>query len=92
MKFYLISYDLIKDKNYTRLIDQIKKIANGHCKPLESLWIIGHNGAAKDIVDSLVSYVDSDDKLFVTQVTKDTAWTTSLDEDTRNWLKKYVWA
>lgn len=88
---YLISYDLIKDKDYSKLIEAIKSIANGYSKPLKSVWIIGHSGSASDIVNALSPYIDSDDKLLVTLVTKDTSWTVSLKEETRAWLRKYVW-
>lgn len=91
MKSYLISYDLIKDKDYSKLIEAIKAISNGHTKPLESVWIIGHAGSAYDITKALMPYIDSDDKLFVTQVTKDTSWTKTIREKSRDWLKKYVW-
>lgn len=87
---YLISYDLIKDKDYSRLIAAIKSIANGHTKPLESVWIIGHNGSALDIINSLVPYIDSDDKLLVTRVTDDTAWTTTIRARSKEWLKQYL--
>ncbi|WP_335987108.1 hypothetical protein [Acinetobacter bereziniae] len=91
MKYYLVTYDLIKDKDYTKLIDAIKSIANGYAKPLLSTWIIGHQGSSKDIVNALVPYMDKDDKLFVTLVTNDTSWTKTLGEKNREWLKKHVW-
>lgn len=91
MANYLITYDLIKDKDYTKLIDAIKSIANGYSKPLLSTWIIGHDGSASDIVTALSPYIDNDDKLFVTLVTKDTSWTKSLKESIREWLRKYIW-
>lgn len=91
MANYLITYDLIRDKDYEKLIEAIKSIANGYTRPLESVWIIGHNGSAMDIVNALIPYIDSDDKLLVTKVTEDTAWTKSIREKSREWLKKYVW-
>jgi hypothetical protein len=89
---YLISYDLIKDKDYSKLIDAIKSIANGYSNPLKSVWIIGHSGKASDIVTALGPYMDSDDKLLVTLVTKDTSWTKTLGDKTREWLRKHVWS
>lgn len=89
---YLISYDLIKDKDYSKLIDAIKSIANGYSNPLKSVWIIGYSGKASDIVTALSPYMDSDDKLLVTLVTKDTSWTKTLGDKTREWLRKHVWS
>ena len=69
MAKYLISYDLIGDKDYEKLFDAIKSIANGYSRPLKSVWIVGHKGEAADIVNALSRYIDNDDKLFVTLVT-----------------------
>ncbi len=91
MTNYLITYDLIDDKDYEKLIDAIKSIANGYTNPLKSVWIIGHNGSAMDIVKALSPHIDSDDKLLVTKVTEDTAWTKTIREKSREWLRKYVW-
>lgn len=92
MAKYLITYDLIKDKDYSKLIEAIKSIANGYSKPLKSTWIIGHPGSASDIVNALSPYIDLDDKLLVTLVTKDTSWTKSLEDKTREWLRKHIWS
>ncbi len=90
MANYLITYDLIKDKDYSRLIAAIKSISNGRTKPLESVWIIGHDGSAVDIVKALNPYIDSDDRLLVTKITDDTAWTKTIREKSREWLKQYI--
>ena len=92
MTKYLISYDLIGDKDYEKLFEAIKSLANGYSRPLESVWIIGHKGAASDIVNALSRYIDNDDKLFVTLVTKDTSWTKTLTDSTRSWIKNYIWS
>ena len=92
MANYLISYDIIGDKDYEELFEAIKSLANGYSRPLKSVWIIGHKGEAIDIVRALSPYIDNDDKLFVTLVTKDTSWTKSLKNSTREWLKKYIWS
>lgn len=84
---YLISYDLIKDKDYDKLFAGILKISNGNCTPLKSVWIIGHDGPASAIRDSLKPYLDSDDKLLVVKLTGQGAWTTSLAEKDKVWLK-----
>lgn len=82
---YLITYDLIKDKDYRKLYDGIKSIADGYNHVLESIWIIGHNGPASEIRDSLQHYLDSDDKLLVLKLTGEGAWR-NLSTKTE-WLK-----
>lgn len=89
MNFYLISYDLVKDKDYDEIISAIQSIADGYCSPLRSVWIIGHKGSAEDIRDALNSYLDSDDKLLVAKLTEDVTWTPSLDTDNKEWLESY---
>jgi len=84
---YLISYDLIKDKDYEKIFEGIKKISNGYIRVLESVWIIGHSGSASDVRDSLKAYMDSDDKLLVLKLTGDGAWRNLGDSNT-NWLKE----
>lgn len=83
---YLISYDLVKEKDYSKIIERIKLIANGCSSPLESVWIIGHNGSASDIRDALKPYIDSDDKLLVVKLTGEGAWT-NLGSKKSEWLK-----
>lgn len=84
---YLISYDLIKDKDYEKIFEGIKNISNGYKRVLKSVWIIGHNGTSADIRDSLKPYMDSDDKLLVLKLTGEGAWR-NLGESNTNWLKE----
>ena len=87
---YLISYDLIKYKDYEKLTNAIVSISKGCVRPLESVWIIKHEGKASDIRNTLKPYIDSDDKLLVVKLTREAAWTSSLDQEDRDWLKSYL--
>lgn len=90
MARYLISYDLIEEKDYERISKAITLISDGSVRPLKSVWIIGHEGSAEDIRGALNSYLDADDKLLVAELTKDVAWTSSLDPDHKGWLENYL--
>jgi len=90
MNYYLVSYDLIKDKNYESLINAIKSIADGYCNPLRSVWIIGNLGTSKDVRDHLLKSIDSDDKLLVTKLSGEAAWTTSIGSENAKWILKHL--
>lgn len=83
---YLISYDLIKTKDYDKLFEGIRSISNGNCQLLGSVWIIGHNGSATQIRETLKSFIDADDKLLVLKLTGEGAWR-NLGESKSEWLK-----
>lgn len=75
MKTYLISYDLIKpDTNpeYTMLMKMIKS-ANRWSKPLKSTWLIQTDLSSLDIVNQLKSVIDANDKIYVTEITRNWA-------------------
>src|ERR1043165_7091055 len=55
------AYDLIKDKDYTKLINKLKTM--GATKELLSTWSLSTEMTAKQVLDELRSYHDTDDKL-----------------------------
>lgn len=76
MQNYLIGYDLNKSgQNYDLLIENIKKLSPDnwwHC--LNSTWIIKSSLNSLEIAKILCSFIDENDELIVTLVTKDTSW------------------
>lgn len=75
MKTYLISYDLGKadtSPEYTMLIHMIKS-ANRWSKPLKSTWLIQTDLSSLDIVNQLKSVIDANDKIYVTEITRNWA-------------------
>lgn len=89
MKWYIISYDLNSPgKEYSKLFEKIRSIANGYCKILRSVWIIGHKGNAKAIHGELAAMVDANDHIFVSEITNDYWW--SLPQDIGDWFNKNV--
>lgn len=77
MSSYIISYDLVGQKDYKKLSDAIHalgKVARVH----ESVWVTSVNESdfgSKEIREKLSSFIDSDDRLFVAKLTGQAAWT-----------------
>ncbi len=85
MASYLVTYDLIKQKNYDPLIKELQKYDYWHC--LKSTWIIKSNGPATAIRDALAPHIDSDDKLIVILLSREAAWTLSFSKECQDWLQ-----
>lgn len=85
MASYLISYDLIKNKDYPKLHEAIKKLGN-YQRILESTWVVASTSTSADIRDYCKSFMDSDDKLFVAKLNGEMAWR-KLPSNISNWLK-----
>jgi len=70
---YLISYDLIHNKNY----DEIHKIIRSFefwAKITESFWCIKSDKSCTEIRDILLHSMDNDDRLFVAKSSGEAAW------------------
>lgn len=86
MKTYSITYDLCNPgRNYEGVIDKIKSLANGYCRPTESHWFINSNLSAAAIRDTIVSKFDTGDKLMVNEV-GDGWGSWGLTKETNDWL------
>lgn len=74
----IITYDLkAPGRDYSTLISEIKKYSN--CvKVTESTWIVSSSDACSDIRDHLVNYIDSNDRLFVANLSGEAAWRNSI--------------
>jgi hypothetical protein len=90
VKNFLISYDLRKTRNYDILFEAIKKIAKGYARPLLSVWIIGSDGDAKTIRDTLKAHMDDDDGLLVVELAKGSWATKGIVQVQTDWLQSYV--
>lgn len=85
MSSFLISYDLISDKDYSKLYEAIRNYGS-FAHVLESVWIIKSSASSSEIRDNLKSYLDSDDKLFVARLTGESAWK-NLSKEVSDWIK-----
>ncbi|WP_425609315.1 hypothetical protein [Synoicihabitans lomoniglobus] len=64
MPKYIASYDLIKNKDYKKLWEELERL--GGKRVLESLWYLDVTYTKTSLLrDHLKEYVDSDDRIFV---------------------------
>lgn len=84
MTIYVITYDLNNEKNYPRLYDRIKSAGSAWCRALDSVWFIQTSATAVQLRDYLLPAIDSDDMLFVCEVTANSAW--RLPTSASDWL------
>ncbi len=87
MKSYLITYDLIKRKNYPELLKAIRSAFSTHWHCLDSTWIVKSDSSATQIRNYLLPHIDKDDKLIVILLQKESAWTLSFPQDCQDWLR-----
>lgn len=85
MALYLISYDLIKTKDYAKLHEAIRNIGN-HQRVLESNWVVLSTNTSVEIRDYCRRFMDNDDKIFVAKLNGESAWW-NLSSQISNWLK-----
>ena len=78
---YLISYDLNRGKDYTRLITHIEKKYPKRARVLYSQWLIQSEATPKQVGDDLLQHMDSDDGLMVSEMLDTTVWRTLLISD-----------
>lgn len=89
MKTLLISYDLGSPETYEDykiLINHIKTFSSW-AKPLKSVWIVKTDRSVGEVRDELRRKVDSNDKVFVIDVTR-TAWASyNVSTEVTGWMK-----
>ena len=85
MSSFIVSYDLISNRDYSKLYEAIRNYGS-YAHVLESVWIIKSSSSSTNIRDNLKSYIDSDDKLFVAKLTGESAWK-NLSKDVSDWIK-----
>ncbi|HEV7374955.1 MAG TPA: hypothetical protein VGN95_09580 [Pyrinomonadaceae bacterium] len=89
MKSYLVTYDLIKRKDYPELFKALGAYGTTwHC--LGSVWIIKSDLTAYQIYDALRPHIDDDDKLVVILLQREAKWTLSFSTECQDWLQKYL--
>lgn len=79
MKVFCISYDLRKSRDYQRIQEELNRL--GGIQVLESVWTVklGDNVTSVSLRDSLQKFIDSDDGLFVAQIS---SWATVKPNNT----------
>jgi len=84
MACYIISYDLVSDRDYESLYKAIKSYGTwAHIT--ESTWAVVTNQNATQIRDYLLKFVDADDRIFVVRSGSAAAWKNVICKN--EWLK-----
>ena len=85
MPSHMVSYDLIKRKDYPELIDALEQYSYWHC--LGSTWIVKSDKTAFQLATELLQHIDADDKLIVVTLAGQAAWTRSFPQNCQDWLQ-----
>jgi cysteine sulfinate desulfinase/cysteine desulfurase-like protein len=86
MAFYIVSYDLIKKKDYVRMEKGILSIAFKAKKVLFTVWVIESNRTALNLVEALMKHADADDKILVSEINRDSIAWVNIEKDESDWL------
>lgn len=79
MKTYIITYDLNKEgQNYQWLINKIQEYKYIH--PMKSVFFIKSNSTSTEINNILLDYIDTNDRLFISEVTSNRNWLLTQDD------------
>ena len=87
MTTYVLAYDLRNEKDsydYEPLWEELKRLG-GH-KTQYSLWLIALNNTAIEVHDHFKNYLDNDDRLWVSELTKKNYYSNSI-KGTNDWIK-----
>lgn len=89
MAVYSITYDLIKTKDYNRVIKGIEYISGGNwAKPTMSQWLIYSTRTAEQVRDYLLGCIDTDDRLFVLEIDKNSWASWNVSKEVTDWFNK----
>ena len=90
MTTLLIEYDLSKPgQDYPGLIDYIKSTGTW-ANHLKSAWMVRTTMTPAELRDKLGTFLDSNDKLMVIDVTGDSAAWRGLPSSTTEWIQSYL--
>lgn len=88
-KLYCITYDLIKDKDYSSLIDEIKKFPSWWHQT-GSVWFVVSSESSVVIRERLKKMMDSDDKVFVIRINSNDWAGYGFSKEEYDWLKNRI--
>lgn len=88
-KVYSITYDLVKERDYHRLFEEIKQVAIDYTRATKSQWFISSNLDSEEICHKLGNVVDKDDKLLVLEIEPSNWASYGIDRQVTSWLKQY---
>ncbi len=73
MATYIISYDLVNERDYEELYKTIKSLGKW-ARVVESTWLVVCEKTCTEVRDVLLDHMDTDDQLFVTKSSGVGAW------------------
>lgn len=89
MNKYLITYDLHKIRDYTRLYEILEKWRA--VRMTESCWLAELKGPAHTVRDLIRSVLDEDDSIVVLTLIPGTEWATAnASRSAANWLSNMI--
>lgn len=83
---YSITYDLIKDKDYEKVIHAIKSISGIWSNPTKSQWLVDTKMSEIDIRKYVQASTDNDDKIFVCKIDMPNWSTCNISNEVIDWL------
>ena len=84
----LIGYDLNKQgQDYAKLIAKIKVLGSDWWHCLDSTWIVKAELTAVQARDALLPFIDSNDEIFVVEISGEPAAWAGFDNECSEWLK-----
>ena len=86
MSYYLINYDLIRDKDYSRIQYGIDATTIKSIKVLFSTWLVESDMSAFDLTVALLKFIDADDKILVSGVDRESIAWLNIEDDASRWL------
>jgi CRISPR-associated endonuclease Cas2 len=89
MSAFVVTYDLHQPgQKHKQLTEHLESYPT-HWHLQRSVWVIVTNQKAKELADSLLQFLDSNDKLLVLRLSGDAAWW-GYDEETSGWLRSIL--
>jgi hypothetical protein len=90
MALYMIGYDPAKGGVSKELTQAIQNLGTWW-RGLDSTWLVVHPGPAESIKNTLAPYIENEtipggDRLLVSKLTGEMAWTDSFNKQCRDWL------
>jgi hypothetical protein len=82
---YSVSYDLNKEKNYSLLLGELRRL--NAVRTQASYWLVGVTNNAIELHNHLKAFVDKDDALWVSEITKNHHYSNAM-AGTNNFLEK----
>jgi len=86
---YCITYDLTKEKNYSTLIDEIKRFPSWWHQT-ESVWFVVTSDSPIQIRERLRKFMASEDKIFVVLINNNNWAGYGFSKEEYDWLKNKI--